>query len=92
MEVAHVNIAPDTPFTVETMRGDDYDRCIEMAMSAFNTNNPILRHAALSVDAYRRYAHVSCDRAKTVLTQASHSSHEEAAETVQMASYSAFYS
>ena len=38
------------------------------ALSAFNTNNPIMKRAGLSVQDYRAYALLSCSKVKSVDT------------------------
>lgn len=58
----------DAAFSIEPMRAGDYDRCIEVAAAAFNTNNPIMKHAGLTEEHYLRYAERSCSKAKCVDT------------------------
>ena len=55
-------------FIIEPMRADEYEHCIEIAAAAFNTNNPILKHAGLSEAHYRSYAIRSCSKAKCIDT------------------------
>lgn len=58
----------DTNMVIEPMRADEYERCIDVASAAFNTNNPIMKRAGLSVEDYRQYALLSCSKAKSVDT------------------------
>ena len=55
-------------FVIAPMRDDEYERCIEVATHAFNTNNPIMKRAGLTEATYRRYAYQSCNKANCVDT------------------------
>mmetsp|Transcript_23370 Transcript_23370/g.72793 ORF Transcript_23370/g.72793 Transcript_23370/m.72793 type:complete len:259 (+) Transcript_23370:164-940(+) len=53
-------------FTIGEMRADEYDVCLDMAVSAFLTNNPMFVHTKMPQDVFRRFAQGDCSREATV--------------------------
>lgn len=56
----------EATFTIEAMRADDYDRCIEIAADAFLTNNPAVKHLGISADAWKKFTRSDISRAAAV--------------------------
>jgi len=50
------------------MRAEDYERCVEIAVSAFTTNNKMCVNLGVPGEVYRTYAAASCSKRKCVDT------------------------
>jgi len=58
----------DPEFTIEVMRVDEWDRCVEMNSETFTTGNPLVKHLRISRDRWRRVMEGVASVEKTVDT------------------------
>lgn len=55
-------------FEITPMRAEDYERCIEIAVAAFTTNNKMCVNLGVPGNVYRAYAAETCSKKKCVDT------------------------